>query len=78
MDHQEEENIDDEPAPVMFEPDIGSGERTEGERETLEMVLQIPVQGADQPPPLRQERESTQAPAPAPAENDLSASGREE
>jgi hypothetical protein len=52
MDYQEEENIDDEPSPVTFEADIGSGERTEGEKETLKMILQIPVQGANQAPPL--------------------------
>ncbi|MES2537093.1 MAG: hypothetical protein V4632_14610 [Pseudomonadota bacterium] len=49
MNNQEEELIDDEPVPVVYEADIGSGARTEGEKETLRMVLEIPMQGADIP-----------------------------
>jgi hypothetical protein len=49
MNNQEEESIEDEPAPIEYEADIGSGVRTEGEKETLKMILQVPVQGADVP-----------------------------
>lgn len=49
MNNQEEESIEDEPSPLEYEADIGSGVRTEGEKETLKMILEVPVQGADIP-----------------------------